>query len=80
MIEVTRLDGSPIFVNADLIETVQRTPDTILGLANGNTVMVREAVGVVIERVLAYKRAVHAGPVVIQDALAVDDNPAGGRA
>ena len=31
MIEVTRLKGKKMMINAELIETVEETPDTVIG-------------------------------------------------
>ena len=56
MVRVTRLDGSEIVVNADLIETLEATPDTVVTLSTGRRLVVREPVEEVIERVTAYRR------------------------
>ncbi len=56
MIEVTHLDGSSAVVNLDLIERIERTPDTLIVLANGNKLIVRETPEQLIERARAYKR------------------------
>ena len=32
MIEVTRLNGTTVLINSDLIETVEETPDTVISL------------------------------------------------
>ncbi len=56
MIEVTRLDSRKIVVNADLIETIEETPDTIIGFTTGRKMMVRESLAEVLERVLAYRK------------------------
>lgn len=42
MIRLTRFCGDPVFVNADLIEIVERMPDTVLTLVSGNRVTVQE--------------------------------------
>jgi flagellar protein FlbD len=55
MIYVTRLGGGPLAVNADLIETVEETPDTVLTLSSGRRIIVQEAVAEVIDRVIEYK-------------------------
>jgi hypothetical protein len=34
MIGLTRLNGRPVVVNAELIETVESTPDTVVSLTN----------------------------------------------
>lgn len=62
MIPVTRLDGGSLVVNADLILTIESTPDTALALTNGDKLFVRESPDEVITRVLAYRQqVVHGG-------------------
>ncbi len=58
MIAVTRLDGTPLMVNLDQIQQVEQTPDTLLTLENGETLMVRETPQEIVERVIEFKRAV----------------------
>jgi flagellar protein FlbD len=57
MINVTRLDGTRVVVNAELIETVEAVPETVIVLVTRRRLMVREPVDEVIERVLAYRRS-----------------------
>jgi flagellar protein FlbD len=61
MIALTRLNKSPVVVNADQIMLIEATPDTLLVLSNGDRLHVRESVKEVIELALAYQRRVHAG-------------------
>ena len=61
MIPVTRLDGSSMLLNADLILSIERTPDTLVMLTTGDAVHVREAPDEVAERILRYKRDLLAG-------------------
>lgn len=61
MIHVTLFDGSESVVNADLIETIDRTPDTIISLVGGRRILVRDPPEAVAARVIEYKRAVRAG-------------------
>ena len=56
MITITHLDGSTGVVNLDLIERIERTPDTLIVLANGNKLIVRESPQELIDRAVAYKR------------------------
>jgi len=58
MIALTHLDGTPMLVNLDQLQQVERTPDTLLTLANGETLMVRETPDEVVARVIEFKRAV----------------------
>jgi uncharacterized protein YlzI (FlbEa/FlbD family) len=55
MIEVTKLNGTPMMLNGDLIKTVEASPDTMLTLIHGEKLIVRESIGEVVERVLAYR-------------------------
>lgn len=43
MIDVTKMNGGSITVNADLIETVEETPDTIITLTTGKKMIVKES-------------------------------------
>lgn len=58
MIHVTRLQGEGIVLNADQILYIERTPDTMVILANGQRLMIQETPEVVVERVVAYRRAI----------------------
>jgi flagellar protein FlbD len=60
MISVTRFDGSPLLINADLIVVIERTPDTLVVLTTGDAVVVREAPEEVAGRILQYRREVAA--------------------
>ena len=43
MIDVTKMNGGSITVNADLIETVEETPETIITLTTGKKIIVKES-------------------------------------
>jgi flagellar protein FlbD len=55
MIELTRFNGERFFLNAELIETVEALPDTIITLFNGRKYMVRESSSDVFEKILNFK-------------------------
>ncbi|MCX5789206.1 MAG: flagellar FlbD family protein [Elusimicrobia bacterium] len=59
MIQLTRLNGTSFRVNAELIETVEACPDTVLSLATGNRIVVREKVDEVVARVIEYRKKVN---------------------
>ncbi len=61
MIRVTRLDGTSIVVNIDLVQWVERTPDTVLSLVSGEKLVVRESPEQLVAGVLEFRRAVHRG-------------------
>jgi flagellar protein FlbD len=56
MIELTRLNGHPLIINAELIKFVEQNPDTVITLVTGDKMVVREAAPEVMHRVLAYRR------------------------
>jgi flagellar protein FlbD len=55
MIELTRLNGTPMMLNSDLIKTAEASPDTMLTLIHGEKLIVRETIQEVLERVLNYR-------------------------
>jgi len=63
MIYVTRLDGSQLVVNADLIETIEHTADTVISLLDGKKLVVATPVHEVVDRVLAYRQLIARGPL-----------------
>ena len=58
MIIVTRLHGSNLAVNCDLIERVEATPDTVVTLVDGSRYVVRESVGEIVDKVRAFRASV----------------------
>jgi flagellar protein FlbD len=56
MIEVTKLNNEKVIVNADLIEFIEQTPDTMITMTTGRKTMVKETVQEVIAMVMNYKR------------------------
>ena len=58
MIIVSRLNGERLAVNAEHIERVEETPDTVLTLLDGRKYLVRESLDDVIQRVIAYRAEV----------------------
>ena len=60
MIEVTKLNGSTVLVNAELIESVEEKPDTVLSFVTGKKLIVKESRQEVKNLVLLYKREIMA--------------------
>lgn len=56
MIEVSRLNGKVYFLNADLIRSIESTPDTLIHLTTGEKLMVKETVETVLERILNFRK------------------------
>jgi flagellar protein FlbD len=64
MIGLTRLNGRAVIVNAELIETVESTPDTVVSLVTGKKLVVRESAADVVEKVLSYRHQATAAPLL----------------
>ncbi len=58
MIKLTRLNGSEIVVNSDLIEHVELTTDTVVILTNGTSFVVKENSEQIVEKIIEFKRHV----------------------
>jgi len=65
MIKLTRLDGEPFVLNADLIRYVERRPDTFITLTSGDRIVVTESmeVVIVIDRAVQYQQQKHFLPM-----------------
>ncbi|MBD5653852.1 MAG: flagellar FlbD family protein [Candidatus Eremiobacteraeota bacterium] len=60
VISLVRGNGRPVIVNADLIETVERTNEgaTVVNLTTGNVLAVNETPEAVLAAVIAYRRSI----------------------
>lgn len=58
MILVHRLRGEPMLVNADLIEAIEATPDTVLTFVDGRKMLVTEAPAEVLHLIVEFRAAV----------------------
>ena len=56
MIEVTRLNETKLIVNAELIEFIEETPDTVISLIDGKKIIVKESRQDIKNLVILYKR------------------------
>jgi flagellar protein FlbD len=56
MISLTRLNGQAFVLNADLIRTIEASPDTVITLVSGEHLVVSEGVHEVVARVIDYGR------------------------
>ncbi|MCL2541347.1 MAG: flagellar FlbD family protein [Nocardioidaceae bacterium] len=67
MITLTRLSGSAFLLNADLIERVDSTPDTVVTLVDGTKYVVAEPLDVVLTEVVDYRARIVARASLIED-------------
>ncbi|MEN6413185.1 MAG: flagellar FlbD family protein [Veillonellales bacterium] len=60
MIKITRLKSKDhdFVLNAELIETIEETPDTVITLVNGKKLIVEESMDELVRKVMDYRRAI----------------------
>jgi flagellar protein FlbD len=56
MIRATKLNQAEFYINPDLIEFIEQTPDTIITLTTGVRINVAETARVLIDRIIEYRR------------------------
>ena len=60
MIEVTKINGTKLLVNPDLIELVEETPDTVIAFTTGRKLIVKEGRQEVKNLVKSYRKEIFA--------------------
>jgi flagellar protein FlbD len=58
LILATRFNGTQIYINAELIQTVESTPDTVVTLVNETKMLVREPAEEILRRIMEYRREI----------------------
>jgi flagellar protein FlbD len=58
MIRVTGMNNQEFVLNADHIEKIEETPETVITLTNGKKYLVLESVEEVVDEVLKYKNKI----------------------
>ncbi len=58
MIELTRLNGTKFVLNAELIESVESTPDTVITLTTDKKLVVLEKKDEIINKFIQYKKRI----------------------
>ena len=61
MIKLTRLNHVPLFLNSDLIEHIDVTPDTVITLTSGQKFMVLESAEEIVESVIKFRKSIFSG-------------------
>ena len=56
MITVTRLNGKPMVINAEMIRSVEENPDTTITLVNGDHLIVKDPMVDVVAKSIEYGR------------------------
>lgn len=55
MIKLTKINDEEFYLNSDLIEFLESTPDTIISLTTGKKVIVRETANEVIDKIINFR-------------------------
>jgi flagellar protein FlbD len=58
VILLSRLNGVQFYLNPELVQTVEATPDTVITLTSHEKMVVKEPTQLVIERLMAYQREI----------------------
>ena len=61
MIKLTGLNDREFVINADHIEKLTETPQSMITLTNGNKYVVKESNDEIIRKVIEYKRKIYRG-------------------
>ena len=64
MIKVTKMDGSEMYLNCELMESIIESPDTRITLSNGNCYIVLEPARVLLRRIVNFKASVMRYPAL----------------
>ncbi|MBQ5932624.1 MAG: flagellar FlbD family protein [Lachnospiraceae bacterium] len=56
MIDITKIDGRGVTINAELIETIEEIPETVITLTTGRKLIVKESRQKVKNLVKSYKQ------------------------
>lgn len=59
MIKVTRINNSVIYVNPDLIEFIEETPDTVISMTTGKKLIVLESVSEIQEQIISFRKEIY---------------------
>ena len=68
MIRLTRTNGTKFYLNPELIQTVEETPDTIVTLINSKKIIVKNTSQEIAELFIEYRRKTLT-PVISQEPI-----------
>ena len=58
MILVHRLKGDRMFLNADLVESIEETPDTVVTLVDGRRIVVADSADDIAGRIVQFRASI----------------------
>lgn len=74
MIACKKINGQNIYINAELIEFIESTPDTIITTTTGKKIIVLDTVDEVIQRIIDYKKKIFEGARITLQRNADEEN------
>jgi flagellar protein FlbD len=66
MIALRRINGQEFILNADFIESLESTPDTVITMTSGKKIMVQNTLEDVVRKSVKYKQLTHQTLQVVQ--------------
>ena len=67
MIQLTKLNKQKFYLNCDLIEAMESTPDTVITLSNGKLYIVTESIDEVTRLVVDFRRSLYSSLFALQE-------------
>lgn len=64
MVEVTRLNGETMIINADLIELIEAKPDTIVSLTTGRKIILRDTAEDLLVKLQEFRASISKKPAI----------------
>ena len=58
MVLVHRLKGEPVFLNADMIESIEARPDTVVVMVDGRSFVLSDSPEQIVDRIRQYRASV----------------------
>lgn len=77
MIHLERINGSQLWLNPLLIESIETTPDTVITLSNGHKYLVKQTADEVAADILACWSVVGLAGAVVKSSDEHEDGPTG---
>lgn len=66
MVALRKINGQEFVINADLIESLESTPDTLITLTSGKKMMVRNSLEDVVRKAVKYKQLTNQSLQILQ--------------
>ena len=58
MVKVSRLNGKEFYVNSEMVQFIEETPDTVLTFTDGKKLVISESATEFVELVVCYRKKI----------------------